>query len=248
MEYISCYTYAAWGGQVVLRHNENEAENGNYAGLHQWNLSLNNSENSFIIWNRKGERYDICEIFREFAEIKLYPQQKSEDGWIYNKVVMIKKKNIQIPENIYYEKMLSLTYEYLLQLLLDMELNSKEDESWIEKLYGKMSSAYYEPDDFRSRLKMNGVDKAIIYGMGEIGKRTIHLLKKCGIEILAVIDKQELNYMGIEAVSLDSFRNIWGNKPLVIIAVKNGKEEIIKRLEMNEETKGCMIKHIEELL
>lgn len=236
------------GGQVILRHNENEAENGNYKGMHQWNLSLNNPENSFIIWNRKGNRYDICEIFKEYAVFKLYPEQRSEDGWIYNKVVMTKRKNIRIPQNTYYEQILSHTYEYLLQVLLDNEMSSLGEESWIEKLYGKMSKVYDEADDFSKRLRESGIDKVIIYGMGEIGKRTIHLFKKSGIEILTVIDKQEFSYMDIKSVSLDNFKNLWGNIPLIVVAIKNGKEEVIERLKINKETHNCLIKHIDELL
>jgi hypothetical protein len=78
------------GGKVVLRHAENEAVNENYQGLHQWNLSLHNKEKSFIIW-RDDERYDVCEIFSEYADIYLYPDEiEKEDRWIYNKVVLIK--------------------------------------------------------------------------------------------------------------------------------------------------------------
>ena len=59
------------GGKVVLRHKENEAEAELYDGFHQWNLSAkrnNQGGYSFIIWNL-NERYDIGELFGDYAEI-----------------------------------------------------------------------------------------------------------------------------------------------------------------------------------
>lgn len=44
------------GGHVVLRHNENEAETENYAGLHQWNFS--ESDGRLVLW-RPGEHLDV---------------------------------------------------------------------------------------------------------------------------------------------------------------------------------------------
>ena len=62
------------GGVVILRHHENEAENESYIGLHQWNLSLNNPENSFVIW-REGVRIDVCKLLEDYVDFELYSNQ-----------------------------------------------------------------------------------------------------------------------------------------------------------------------------
>lgn len=78
------------GGKIILRHTENEAERSEYEGFHQWNLSVHNEENSFIIWRGK-RRIDIAKELGEYVDIYIYPDQK-EGEWQFNKVVMIKKK------------------------------------------------------------------------------------------------------------------------------------------------------------
>jgi hypothetical protein len=49
---------------VVLRHHPNEAESGNYDGLHQWNFDC--QEEQFIIWNKNG-RCNVAERFSGIA-------------------------------------------------------------------------------------------------------------------------------------------------------------------------------------
>ena len=79
------------GGKVVLEHAENEAVNQKYSGLHQWNLSVQNEENSFVIW-RNDERHDVCKLLSDFADFKLYPIER--DGKVtFHTVVITKKKN-----------------------------------------------------------------------------------------------------------------------------------------------------------
>lgn len=78
------------GGKIILRHAENEAERSEYEGFHQWNLSVHNKENSFIIWREK-QRIDLIKELGNYVDFYIYPDQK-EGGWKYNKVVMIKKK------------------------------------------------------------------------------------------------------------------------------------------------------------
>lgn len=233
------------GGLVILRHHENEAERGNYTGLHQWNLSLNNPENSFIIW-RKDIRYDICKIFDEYADIKLYPNQEEETGWNYNKVILRKKKNIRLSPNKYYERMFDCTYKYLLQILLAEERKAEVIESYTDALYRKIRKIYFAPQSFCENLKKDGIEKVVIYGMGEIGKRVIHLFKKCNVNISDVIDKRRTIYMGISSVCLESF-NIKGTR-LIVIAVKDEVEEIKRELKIKLRGENCHILHIEELI
>lgn len=102
------------GGKVILRHSENEALNENYEGFHQWNLSLHNEEKSFVIW-RDNIRYDVCKMLADVADFELTPDCREKGGsgkWIYNKVVMIKKKDVLVPDNNYLWTMFSKLYSH----------------------------------------------------------------------------------------------------------------------------------------
>lgn len=172
------------GGKVILRHTENEAENEKYEGLHQWNLSLHNDENSFIIW-RNEERYDICKIFGEYAEIQLQPDEIEEGGWIYNKVVFIKKKELRMPKNKYYDIMLDVIYKELVLNILNMNnierIVSKQSINKKDERIALIRKAYHQ----KEKLKKNGIKEKLgtvmIYGMGTVGTNLDYLLENCDI-------------------------------------------------------------------
>ncbi len=103
------------GGKVILRHNENEAEAECYEGFHQWNLSGQNKEGSFIIW-RQGEKYDVCELFQDYADITCKRDALEEQ---FHRIVLVKKKNISIPQNDIYDYMLSKVYSFLLKTIYE---------------------------------------------------------------------------------------------------------------------------------
>ena len=88
------------GGKVVLRHSDNEAENENYKGFHQWNLTVDGGK--FIIWN-KDKKIIVNEYLNEIADIECVQRAEEtllDDTWIYNKVIIRKKKEINI-EDLY---------------------------------------------------------------------------------------------------------------------------------------------------
>ncbi len=64
------------GGRIALEHATNEAEQGHYDGLHQWNFE--GSSGNFIIWN-KTQRIDASELFAPYADIEV---DTSRDRWI----------------------------------------------------------------------------------------------------------------------------------------------------------------------
>ena len=108
------------GGKIILRHAENEAVNENYSGLHQWNLSLLNEENSFVIWNGNG-RYDVCELLSSYADFELYPIESREKGG-HNTVVITKTNRIDIPSDAdYYSEIIhDCNYKFLLNVLMSI--------------------------------------------------------------------------------------------------------------------------------
>lgn len=105
------------GGKVILEHAENEALNQNYGGLHQWNLSVQNDENSFVIWS-KNERHDVCKLLSDFASFERYPDNPKEKV-TWNFVVITKTNPIPIPEVArHYSKMIhDCNYKFLLEVL-----------------------------------------------------------------------------------------------------------------------------------
>lgn len=174
------------GGKVILRHAENEALRENYVGLHQWNLSLHNEENSFVVW-RNNQRYDVCKIFADYADIELIPDVKENTGhWIYNKVVMVKKKEISIPDNDYYDVILDKVYEKLLDGLLGMSsimnIVKKNNNDIAEKRIETIKYYWHNKDIIKRRLNNKKITNAIIYGMGNVGSNLDYLLTECGIK------------------------------------------------------------------
>lgn len=129
-------------GKIILRHHENEAADENYAGFHQWNLSLHNKENSFIIW-RGDERIDVCKELAEWCDFDLIPDCKETTGdeetgiatWEYNTVIIKKKKDIELDKNLYYDDMVTELNRFILNNLyagvlnqIKLENNSKESK------------------------------------------------------------------------------------------------------------------------
>jgi SAM-dependent methyltransferase len=60
------------GRYLVLEHENNEAENENYEGLHQWNIQI--EEGAFIVWN-KSIRYNLSEHYKTDAEISCHANE-----------------------------------------------------------------------------------------------------------------------------------------------------------------------------
>ena len=110
------------GGKVILRHAENEAINQKYQGLHQWNLSVSNPENSFVVW-RNDERHDVCKLFSDFADFEIYPAKQHEGKFTGNHTVVItKKKPTMIPSiGKFYSKIIhDCNYKFLIETLTSL--------------------------------------------------------------------------------------------------------------------------------
>lgn len=55
---LNCY--------VLLEHAQNEAENENYIGLHQWNFDIEND--NFIIWNKQF-KHNVTKLLAPYGEV-----------------------------------------------------------------------------------------------------------------------------------------------------------------------------------
>lgn len=230
------------GGKVILRHAENEAENGHYGGLHQWNLSLHNEENSFIIW-RKEERYDICKLFHEYADIELFSDQKEKNGhWIYNKVVLKKKKDIKLPENPYYMDILNIIYRQLIYgLLKDKRIGDivkPREFNIAEKRVAEIRKNWHEKNLFKAKLDRKGWHTFIIYGMGFVGNNLDYLLKECGIQTVKV-DRLGSNSRCFQAITLEECENF--DVDMVVITIDNQEVYEILQKKTGKKTKVVWI-------
>lgn len=228
------------GGKVILRHAENEAEREKYEGLHQWNLSLHNKENSFVIW-RGEQRFDICQIFKEYADFELTADVHEKNGhWIYNKVVMIKKKDIDIPANNYHKILLNVIYNQLLSNCLRESCDnySARNNTIFAQRMKQIKSIYHNSKEACEVLNRRGISSISIYGMGDIGKNLEYAISKCGIEIKEKIDKRGPDSGCFEAIILEECNSI--SSDLLVISIDDIK--IYETLSMKyDNTKICMI-------
>lgn len=213
------------GGKVILRHAENEAERSEYEGLHQWNLSLHNQENSFIIW-RNNERYDIKKILDGYAKVE-WNADVYEKKWKYNEVVITKLKGCPVPENPYSDKMLERVYSFLLMTLVNKIGNS--DNTMVLK-NKKIIKEMRESQKLINNMLQVSKDKKIdIYGMGVVGKNLMDILDDNNISINYVFDKDARKYKTYSSVQLENVRDIYEN--IVFVAVMRDNKEIIEKLK-----------------
>lgn len=226
------------GGKVILRHSENEAEKAGYNGLHQWNLSLHNEENTFLIW-RNYEKYDIQQLFQEYADIKLYPDL-IDGRWKYNKVVLEKRKDIILPQVGYYDEMFQCTYDYLLtHLLHNVEKCDRKPMSRNELACKKIIETYNAPKCFVRKLQTEKIDCVDIYGMGEVGSALYHLLEKCDIKVDQIIDREKKEFRGKETVSFEDYEP-QTEVSRVIVAVCKDTQIIMEKLAEKMDKKAII--------
>ena len=90
------------GGIVILRHNRNEGEKGNYMGLHQWNIDIVDS--NFIIWN--PEHKIFCDkVIGEWATI-VGVKETVKQGWKYIEVLLKKEREFHDKPSFIYKNIL----------------------------------------------------------------------------------------------------------------------------------------------
>lgn len=214
------------GGKVILRHAENEAERSEYGGLHQWNLSVHNEEDSFVIW-RHGERYDIKKMLDGYADVE-WNSDLYENRWKYNEIVITKIKSCPIPENNYADKILERVYSFLLKQLLD-KISLKNNNQVIRNQH--IMKEIRESDRFDENIKKIEKERNIdIYGMGVVGKLIIDRMNDIGIKPKYIYDREERNYKQYKSIQLGKQKDVENN--VVIIAVMR-EQHSIKGLLIN---------------
>jgi coenzyme F420-reducing hydrogenase beta subunit/SAM-dependent methyltransferase len=218
-----CIRICRIGGKIILRHHPNEAENEQYCGFHQWNLCIENNE--FIIW-RPGEYHNISKLIQPYADIYAYPNQK-EGAWNYDKVVLIKKCNVRLPESEdYYGKAMNMIYERMLQQIFDFQVNKNNDMRLDEsgRIVRIIADMYLDSKKF-NKIRYRFIDnKPIsIYGMGMIGRSLTQLFLKYKIPVNHLIDQKCGEYNNNDIINIENY--FPQKKEILIVAsVKKAKE------------------------
>lgn len=213
------------GGKVILRHAENEAERSEYGGLHQWNLSVHNKENSFVIW-RGNERYDIKKMLAGYATVE-WNADIYENKWKHNEIIITKIKACTIPSNNYSDKILERVYSFMLKLLMD-KISIKNNDQVIRNQ--QIMKKIRESDNFYSNIKKIDKERKIdIYGMGVIGRLIIEKMNDVGVNPNYIYDKEDRSYKQYKSIKLAN--QIYEKYNAVIIAVM-GEQDDIKSLLM----------------
>lgn len=109
------------GGAIFLSHFENEAENENYIGLHQWNIT--NEEQDMIIWN-KNYRFSIAELLAGYASVSVSRSETDEgqgkQPWIWVQIEKIKELDFDVSAIAGND--LHLKYQLTLDSIIQREL------------------------------------------------------------------------------------------------------------------------------
>ena len=216
------------GGCVILRHHENEAENENYEGFHQWNLMVR--DGAFVVW-RRGEETNVSQLVAQVADVAVYPHLQEEGGgWIYDKVVLTKKAAVSLPENAYYDTILEKVYEELLKVTLRHRLVDHDLRQDPEgRLIMAMADMYRDEAKFQGcAAKMRAHSSVAIYGMGACGRDLYWLLTQYGIPVTTFIDRSAIQYVGKTAVPVDQYQRQAGEA--VIVASKTHETEMWETL------------------
>lgn len=213
------------GGKVILRHKENEAESAAYEGFHQWNLSVNVSENKFIIW-RDDEKYNINEIFSNYVEIKCSVDSIEP---IFNRVEMIKKNEISIPDNNLYDIMLAKIYPFMIKTIMQdvlANINSPKD-LFINEIVTQIETI--STNKLKQYLTINNYKKIAVYGLGKIGMKLAEVLCDAGVELI-IIDCRALTFRQLNTIHPDNY--VADNTiDAVIITPFNGQQQLKKWFE-----------------
>ena len=220
------------GGIVILRHSQNEAVNANYGGLHQWNLCI--EKNHFFIW-RHNDKVDVTSLFSDYADILLYPNM-NEEGWIYNKIVFKKKKDVSVPKCEYYRYAFDMIYSKMLNIMLKKNDMKCIRASIFELLMDRINVLYHDSSKFEKiKRRIHNYDCIDIYGMSILGESLYRLLDKYQEKIGYIIDRKDINFNDKKTIRIDDY-NPLGRRLLVTTAYGINSEgqmiEAIKNLSL----------------
>lgn len=211
---------AKMGGVIILEHVENEAVNENYVGLHQWNLSVKMHPGRFIIWNHE-KTIDVTEQLCKYVDFTIVQDVRDPDGkMVFQKVIMKKKKEVQIPHNNLQKIFLERAFSYILQRSLNHVENAGDS-------YSVMCRRRLDNINWCNlNGSLHSIKKVDIYGYGKIGRKLADTLIQAGISIGQIMDRQPVCYRGIQAKPLDTYS--YQKADFVVITIPTVYSELKK--------------------
>lgn len=233
-------------GKIILRHTENEALAESYKGLHQWNLSLKRIPGKFCIWNR-NESICVNDLLSPYATIETVPDlvegNGSKEKWIYNKVVIKKKRNIDIPYNSYRNTIFNKVYDKLLDMTFETCI-SGDKCNYRTKRASVLRNAEHIVDSLFVSLKIASCD---IYGMGIIGKKIYDIIINRGWEVSELYDKQEICYRNRRCISVEN-EGVKNDDYIIVTAINSFIEikEMLISKGVREDRIVSILKMIED--
>lgn len=90
---MECLKVAKVGGTVLLNHAQCEAENADYRGLHQWNITV---EKQDLIFYSKQDRYNISSLISCFCDVVIKQTEDSHSGKEMIHAKILKKSNVPV--------------------------------------------------------------------------------------------------------------------------------------------------------
>lgn len=157
------------------------------------------------------------------ADFELVPDVKEENGhWIYNKVIITKKKEVILQENKYYEIMLNEFYKALIHELVNSEqiaeMAHEKTKSVAEIRVNRIRNIWENRDNAIKILEQNHFNSIIIYGMGYVGTNLDYLLSECGKNCIK-LDQKGGESKCFEAITLQQCENF--NVDLIVSTVND---------------------------
>lgn len=211
LEMIKCLQV---GGTIRLVHAENEAEDANYTGFHQWNIA--ESEGVLWIWN-EGNAINVNALLQGCAEVKV---QRSEYCNARDCIIadIVKKKDVENTQ--YAHKMILAELD---EALLNFFLTTTMQNIRIKKEKTAEQLLHF------CNLKPG----IVIFGAGQYGKSIARFLlsKNIKIEAFVVSDGQvkENAVLGIPVLYFSQIRS--KNHGIVVAVAERYQKQIRKILE-----------------
>ncbi len=196
----------------------------------------------FLIW-RKDQRFDVVNIFKDFADIRLYP---GDGEWPYNKVVLTKRESVKIPKNCYFNILFYKEHEYFTNQVLKLVFSDNkriEMRAAVTKMLERLDK---NPQKFQKKLENLDINTVVIYGMGMHGQMLFALLKRLGIQVCNIIDVRKMMIEGIRSVSLEEYNDIEDSSAIVICVP--GQIEVLREKLISKNIESEKIFGIEEFL
>lgn len=174
----------------------------------------------------------------EYNNDVLFEHVKHE-GNTSNDMLVMKASNEELLQKI--EKYID-NDKYKEQLVSGIRKTIDENDKQlrIEKVFDRIAA---DKCFIHSQLEANGCDRILIYGFGNMGQRTYHLLKESGVNIKCVLDKKEPSESmkreyNIRYPSEENLAKVGENELVLVTPIQHSEE--IKKILIDNKVKNVI--------